>query len=459
MDHREDKELQNLTLESKSKFVSKYDKMMAEESRRVAKSRIANQKELRKQLQRPPQVLLSDANQEFILGLLKEQNFSLKEFDPDHVLEREEKEELRKRLIELGFPVTAVESSLEVCGSLEACIDWLCVNLPDHKLPKQFRATGNQIRLSVSTAFSIDSALAAGGFEAQNDASRPFEANLIAAVQSIVPSFQPQSESSSMESVEMEISALQLIFNIEGETPKITVIEKENVRCVRYLHPSGSLLFCFSPRLGYPTQPPLALLCFPSLTASVRRAFTREIYSLYQSRSEGVLYEILTDLDELVDKAKEAATEEPKRAPIQREKPALASAKPAEPKPHRPRNRVLDKSILVGSPSERVSQQRASLPITKYKSKVLEMIQHNQVSIVSGGTGCGKSTQVPQFLIEAFRESDQKDLNIVVCEPRRVSCLGLYLRVIEEQGFVAGSQCPIGYQVQGDVKCGETGKG
>ena len=190
MDHREDKELQNLTLESKSKFVSKYDKMMAEESRRVAKSRIANQKELRKQLQRPPQVLLSDANQEFILGLLKEQNFSLKEFDPDHVLEREEKEELRKRLIELGFPVTAVESSLEVCGSLEACIDWLCVNLPDHKLPKQFRATGNQIRLSVSTAFSIDSALAAGGFEAQNDASRPFEANLIAAVQSIVSRFQ-----------------------------------------------------------------------------------------------------------------------------------------------------------------------------------------------------------------------------------------------------------------------------
>ena len=81
------------------------------------------------------------------------------------------------------------------------------------------------------------------------------------------------------------------------------------------------------------------------------------------------------------------------------------------------------------------------------------MIEHNQVSIVSGGTGCGKSTQVPQFLMEAFRESDQKDLNIVVCEPRRVSCLGLYLRVIEEQGFVAGNQCPVGYQVQGDVKC------
>ena len=111
MDHREDKELQNLTLEAKSKFVSKYDQMMAEESRRVARSRIANQKELRKQLQRPPQVLLSDANQEFILGLLEEQHFSLKEFDPEHVLAGDEKESLRKRLCELGFPASAVDAN------------------------------------------------------------------------------------------------------------------------------------------------------------------------------------------------------------------------------------------------------------------------------------------------------------------------------------------------------------
>ena len=453
MDHREDKELQNLTLEAKSKFVSKYDQMMAEESRRVARSRIANQKELRKQLQRPPQVLLSDANQEFILGLLEEQHFSLKEFDPEHVLAGDEKESLRKRLCELGFPASAVDASLEVGNSLDACIDWLCVNLPDHKLPKQFRATGNQIRMSVSTQFSIDNAIASAGFEAQNDASKPFEANLIAVVQSIVPSFQPSTETPNMENVEMEISSLQLIFNIEGETPKITVLEKENVQCVRFLHPNGSLLFCLSPQLGYPSQPPLALLCFPALAASVRRAFTKAIYSQYQTRCEGVLYEILTDLDELISKAKESATEDTKHTVIRREKPVHSPSKPVESKPHHPRNRVLDKSILFGSPSDRVSEQRASLPITNYKAKVLDMIQHNQVSIVSGGTGCGKSTQVPQFLIEAFRESDQKDLNIVVCEPRRVSCLGLYLRVIEEQGFVAGNQCPVGYQVQGDVKC------
>ena len=44
------------------------------------------------------------------------------------------------------------------------------------------------------------------------------------------------------------------------------------------------------------------------------------------------------------------------------------------------------------------------------------------------------------------------NLNIIVCEPRRISCLGLYNRVIEEQGYKEGTSCPIGYQVRGDSK-------
>ena len=75
-----------------------------------------------------------------------------------------------------------------------------------------------------------------------------------------------------------------------------------------------------------------------------------------------------------------------------------------------------------------------------------------QIIGITGGTGCGKSTQVPQFLLERFREGAEKNLNIVVCEPRRISCLGLYNRVIEEQGFSPDRNCPVGYQVRGDAK-------
>lgn len=112
----------------------------------------------------------------------------------------------------------------------------------------------------------------------------------------------------------------------------------------------------------------------------------------------------------------------------------------------------MDKRLLTGSPSAEVVSQRIALPIAQYRSEVLSMIRSSQVSILSGGTGCGKSTQVPQFLLEEFRESQQSNLNVVVCEPRRISCLGLYNRVLEEQGFREGPQCPVGYQVRGDSK-------
>ncbi len=39
-----------------------------------------------------------------------------------------------------------------------------------------------------------------------------------------------------------------------------------------------------------------------------------------------------------------------------------------------------------------------NLPITKYKDEILKKISKNKITIISGETGCGKSTQIPQFL-------------------------------------------------------------
>lgn len=39
-----------------------------------------------------------------------------------------------------------------------------------------------------------------------------------------------------------------------------------------------------------------------------------------------------------------------------------------------------------------------TLPIFQYIERVVESIENNQVTIISGETGCGKSTQVPQYI-------------------------------------------------------------
>jgi len=43
---------------------------------------------------------------------------------------------------------------------------------------------------------------------------------------------------------------------------------------------------------------------------------------------------------------------------------------------------------------ERIKQAQKGLPIWQHKDEILEMIKTNQVVIVAGDTGCGKSTQV-----------------------------------------------------------------
>lgn len=50
--------------------------------------------------------------------------------------------------------------------------------------------------------------------------------------------------------------------------------------------------------------------------------------------------------------------------------------------------------------------------------------------MISGETGCGKTTQVPQFLLDdAIRAGRGAEVNIVCTQPRRISAIGVAERV------------------------------
>ena len=76
---------------------------------------------------------------------------------------------------------------------------------------------------------------------------------------------------------------------------------------------------------------------------------------------------------------------------------------------------------------------RRSLPIWNFKDELLDAISHNPVVIICGETGCGKSTQVPAFVLE-HELSGGRPCKIYCTQPRRISAISLARRVSEELG-------------------------
>ncbi len=85
----------------------------------------------------------------------------------------------------------------------------------------------------------------------------------------------------------------------------------------------------------------------------------------------------------------------------------------------------------------------ASLPILAHRSEIIEMIRANQVVVVAGETGSGKTTGVPRFLLE---EGFCGRGMIGVTEPRRVAAISVATYVAGELGGEVGGL--VGYQIR-----------
>lgn len=65
--------------------------------------------------------------------------------------------------------------------------------------------------------------------------------------------------------------------------------------------------------------------------------------------------------------------------------------------------------------------------------------QNSQVIVVSGETGCGKTTQLPQYILESEIESGRGAFcNIICTQPRRISAMAVSERVSAERGEPLG---------------------
>lgn len=79
--------------------------------------------------------------------------------------------------------------------------------------------------------------------------------------------------------------------------------------------------------------------------------------------------------------------------------------------------------------------------------ELLDTIERNQAVVISGATGCGKTTQIPQFILEdQISQGKGSVTRIFVTQPRRISAISVAERVAAERGEEIGQT--IGYQVR-----------
>ncbi|KAJ3331003.1 hypothetical protein HDU76_004307 [Blyttiomyces sp. JEL0837] len=94
-----------------------------------------------------------------------------------------------------------------------------------------------------------------------------------------------------------------------------------------------------------------------------------------------------------------------------------------------------DINLYTGRPFSKkyreILTKRRSLPVHKQRDEFLELVQNNQILILVGETGSGKTTQIPQFML--YDEQPQNKGQQIACtQPRRVAAMSVAKRVADE---------------------------
>ncbi len=94
---------------------------------------------------------------------------------------------------------------------------------------------------------------------------------------------------------------------------------------------------------------------------------------------------------------------------------------------------------------ENSSNNIKRLPIERYRDVILNYIKNNQVLVIAGETGCGKTTQVPKYIFEDYEKRNDNTLNMIITQPRRIAAVSIAKRLSEELGVAIGKE--VGYHV------------
>ena len=385
----------------------------------------------------------------------------------------------------LGFRQSHVEEAVEECKDREETLEWLLVHIPEDDLPRwalpekysagvtvaatDLRKEGVIKRLSQS-GYSVDlcrKILAAHDGD-EGRAAEALQKLLLAsgAGGEEAPDDPEDSDDfwkSPDECWEEEMATLEASFgeNYTRSSPDVCQIRIDSVTNGPNTNVDTLVQFRKSPR--YPAEIILAIEA--NLPAYIKLSIIKKALAYTKSSLRGEeikIYFIASwvqeNINEIIERPGALRDVASVASAVSEEPKAVAKHRKRRPRYPDPIKWVADAQSkkewltrMETSGYKKMLSQRERLPAWHVRHMVVQTVEENQVTIISGETGSGKSTQSVQFILDdLYSKGLGGAANIIVTQPRRISALGLADRVSEERCSPVGQE--VGYSIRGENK-------
>ncbi|KAG9698765.1 P-loop containing nucleoside triphosphate hydrolase protein, partial [Aureobasidium melanogenum] len=399
-------------------------------------------------------------------------------------LSNAEKKHIIQDLSKLGFRPAHVEEAVEICKDREETVEWLLIHVPEDDLPKWSLPENYSAGVSMASSDLAREGklkrLAITGYamelcEEALDVSSGDEAKAAERLQHrLLGNMDSSSLASATESLDVsdDVDVWEeeqvILASIYSDRYKSTKTSCQIVLEVAEKPKERVVLHARKPTAGYPNVVPV-LSIEASIPAYIRLSILKQ--ALLQAQSEFLGEQMLFNLIDWLEHEIPDIIANPGRL----SSIASVSSTSAEPDVEiASRRRTRPKRMprpINWQPSTQQSQKiladwqarqetpaqqkmmaaRRSLPAWKLRDAIVEAVTSSQVTIISGETGSGKSTQSVQFVLDdMIRQGLGEAANIICTQPRRISALGLADRVADERCVKVGEE--VGYSIRGESK-------
>ena len=380
----------------------------------------------------------------------------------------------------LGFRKSHVEEAVAECKDKEEVLEWLLIHVPEDDLPGWSlpegyvagisMATGNMKR-EASIKRLTESGYAVELCERAFDDCSSNEAKAAEVLQDLLvqgenlhvskPSIYPNEDLSSTWKEEKD--TLEAIFGSRFSRSSSDVYQIELA-----IPRTSACILRVRKSISYPKTPPILSVTSPGLPAYIRLSVIRKVVEHCNATllEEPMVFNLVDWLEAEIPKIVEnpgklreisagaSTINENTKQTNSKKKFQRRTLPPIDWRPGS------SQSLAIFSrweAKQSMSQQqkmlagRRALPAWTLRDSIVNTVNRHQVTIISGETGSGKSTQSVQFTLDdMIQRKLGSAANIICTQPRRISALGLADRVSDERCSTVGEE--VGYAIRGESK-------